>query len=151
MIIPRSNFSCNGRVTGYLISLKSDSRAGHAQYPSVRVWHPTSSTEYTRVHAECALTASSDISIMTDIRGEEYHLGTVSCSGNNRIEFQSGDVIGYLQGVPARYVVWSVNTNGYISYYANLNKQPPESINADISNLDSVNSNQPLIQVIYAW
>ena len=95
VIVPNSVFSCNGRVTGYLISLQSDSASG--SYPSVQVWHPTSSTEYTRVDTECPLTAS-DISMMRDGNGDEYYLGNVSCTGNNRIEFQSGDVIGYYHG-----------------------------------------------------
>ena len=43
MIVPRSSFSCNGRVTSYLISLRPYNTSGG--YPSVQVWHPTSSTE----------------------------------------------------------------------------------------------------------
>ena len=139
VIVPRIEFSCNGRITGYLISLESDSSSGG--YPSVQVWHPTSSTVYTRVDTECALTAN-DISNMGD-----YYLGDVSCNGNNRIEFQSGDVIGYHQGDEMRYRLWSIETMGYTSYYHD-ESNPLTTFN--INNVDStIENRQPLIQVMY--
>ena len=139
VIVPRIEFSCNGRITGYLISLESVSDSGG--YPSVQVWHPTSSTVYTRVDTECALTAN-DISNMGD-----YYLGDVSCNGNNRIEFQSGDVIGYHQGDEMRYRLWSIETMGYTSYYHD-ESNPLTTFN--INNVDgTIENRQPLIQVIY--
>ena len=138
MIVPRSRFSCNGRVTGYLISLESASSSGG--YPSIQVWHPTSSTQYTRVDTECALT-DSDISMIRD-----NYLGNVSCTGKNRIEFQPGDVIGYHQSSPVRYQLWSIESNGYTSYYRNTNSP----LNTFIINDDqSVSDRQPLIEVMY--
>ena len=142
VIIPRSNFSCNGRITGYLISLERQS-GSVAGAPTVQVWHPTSSTEYTKVDTECPLT-DSDISMMKD-GGDRYYLGTVSCIGNNSIEFQSGDIIGYHQGDSVRYRLWSVNNNGYMAYYYNNEPNP-----VNISNPDgTLNDRQPLIQVMY--
>ena len=140
MIVPNSAFTCNGRVSGYLISLQSDSSSGG--YPSVQVWHPTSSTEYTRVDTECALTAS-DIS---DGNGGDYYLGNVSCTGNNRIEFQSGDIIGYHHGSPVRYALWNIETNQYRSYRRDSNN-PLSSFN--INNADDDLNQQPLIQIMY--
>ena len=72
VIVPESGFSCNGRITGYLISLESASSSG--DYPIVQVWHPTSSTVYTRVGTECPLTDQSDISMM-NIGVLAYYLG----------------------------------------------------------------------------
>ena len=144
MIAPSRNFSCNGRVTGYLISLDNSSES--EGYPSVQVWHPTSSTEYTRVDTECALTAS-DISMMRDGNEDYFYLGNVSCTGNNRIEFQSGDVIGYHQSSAVRYRLWSIKSKGYISYQ--LATDSPLNIFV-ISNDDQSDSNkQPLIEVMY--
>ena len=144
VIVPNSAFSCNGRVTGYLISLQSDSSSGG--YPSVQVWHPTSSTQYTRVDTECALTAS-DISMMTDDNGDEYYFGNFSCTGNNRIEFQSGDIIGYHHGSPVRYKLWNIDANGYTSYYLDTNS-PLNTFNINHKDIDSIDE-QPLIQVMY--
>ena len=143
-MIISSTFSCNGRVTGYLISLDSDSSSG--SYPSIQVWHPTSSTEYTRVDTECALTAS-DISLMRD-NGDEYHLGNVSCTGSNRIEFQSGDVIGYHHGSSVLYRLWLIDTNEYTTYHHDTSS-PLDTFNINNNDVSSTDNRRPLIQVMY--
>ena len=145
MIVPRSSFSCNGRVTGFLISLESDSSSG--SYPSVQVWHPISSTEYTRVDTECELT-DSDISMMRDGNGNDYYLGNVSCTGNNRIEFQSGDVIGYHHGSSVLYRLWSIDTNGYTTYHHDTSS-PLNTFNINDNDVSSTDNSQPLIEVMY--
>ena len=143
VIVPRSNFSCNGRITGYLISLEIDTSSGG--YPSVQVWHPMSSSIYNRVGTLCTLTAN-DINRMTD-SGDEYYLGNVSCTGSNRIEFQSGDVIGYHQGSPVLYKIWNIETRGYTSYYRDSNS-PLTTFS--INSVDGMLENrQPLIQVMF--
>ena len=145
-IVPRSNFSCNGRITGYLISLVRRNGNNVRGYPSVQVWHPTSSTVYTRVDTECTLT-ESDINMMTDIGGGDYYLGNVSCTGNNRTEFQSGDVIGYHQADSVRYQLWNIRTVEYTAYNYDANA-PLNSVN--INNADnSDDDRQPLIQVMF--
>ena len=141
MIVPRSSFSCNGRITGYLISLESDSSSGN--YPTVQVWHPTSSRVYTRVDTECPLT-NNDISRMTDM-GDEYYLGNVTCTGDNRIQFESGDIIGYHQSNEVRYSVWNIVTTGYTSYF----RDEDNPINMFSTNTDETETWQPLIQVLY--
>ena len=142
VIIPESDFSCNGRITGYLISLEKDSSSG--DYPIVQVWHPTSSTVYTRVDTECPLTESV-ISRMRN--GDEYYLGNASCTGNNRIEFQSGDVIGHYHANEVRYKLWNIETMGYTSYIHDENN-PPNTFNINNNDVDS-QIRQPLIQVLY--
>ena len=149
VIIPEYSFSCNGRITGYLISLAEEGNFGN-RYPSVQVWHPTSpnSDTYNRVDTECALTAN-DINRMTDSMGNEYYLGNASCTGNSRIEFQPGDVIGYHQsfGILLRYEVWSIETMGYTSYRDSASN-PLDTI--DITNVDDTFDNRlPLIQVTF--
>ena len=145
MIITSSSFSCNGRVTGYLISLQLNN-SSESGYPSVQIWHPTSSTEYTRVDTDCTLTAS-DISMMMDENGNDYYLGNVSCAGNNTIEFQSGDVFGYHQSRAVRYQLWSIGSNGYTSYYRNTNI--PLNTFTISNDVQSVSNRQPLIEVMY--
>ena len=144
VIIPRSNFTCNGRITGYLISLEIAGFPG--SYPSVQIWHPTSSTEYVRINAECSLT-DNDITMMTDNMENSYYLGNVSCTGNNRTEFQSGDIIGYHQSDPLRYRVWSIVALGYTAYHRDVRTPLTtfNTINAD----GTISNRQPLIQVMY--
>ena len=141
VIVQGSDFSCNGRITGYLISLEKASSSG--DYPIVQVWHPTSSTVYTRVDTECALT-DDDISRMRN--GEEYYLGNVSCTGNNRIEFQSGDVIGHYHANEVRYRLWNIGTVGYTSHVRDEDN-PPNTFS--INSVDDSQTRQPLIQVLY--
>ena len=141
VIVPRSTFSCNGRITGYLISLERASSSG--SYPTVQVWHPTSSRVYTRVDTECPLT-NNDISRMT-AQGNEYYLGNVTCTGNNRIEFESDDIIGYHQSNEVLYSVWNVITTGYTSYF----RDEDSPLNMFSTNTNKTETWQPLIQVIY--
>lgn len=144
VIIPKNSFSCNGRITGYLISLEIGSISG--SYPSIQVWHPKSTTEYTRVETECELT-ENDIRRMTDNLKNEYYLGNVSCNGNKRIEFQSGDVLGYHQADPLRYRLWSIAVTSYITYH--LDETVPLTT-LSLYNADGITTKmQPLIEVMY--
>ena len=63
------------------------------------------------------------------------------------MDFQSGDVVGYYQPLPARQLVWNNETSGYTSYSYNTNS-PATIIN--ISDVDNVeNDRQPLIELQY--
>ena len=106
VIVQGTDFSCNGRITGYLISLDKANSSG--DYPIVQVWHPVNSVRYTRVDTECSLTESDIINM-----GDVYYLGNVSCTGDNRIEFQSDDIIGYYHSNVVRYKIWNNITAGY--------------------------------------
>ena len=146
MVVPESNFSCNGRVTGYLISLMMVNVSG--SYPTVQVWHATNPPVYTRADTECLLTAT-DISIMTDDMGNDYYLGNVSCTGSNRIEFQSGDIIGYHQGSPLSYEVWSSRPIGYTTVINFDEPTPPATFNLASREHEYGGRIRPLIQIIY--
>jgi len=141
VIVPASTFSCNGRIIGYLISLESASSEG--DYPIVQVWHSINSRVYTRIDTECPLTAN-DISRMTAM-GDEYYLGNVTCTGDNRIEFQSGDIIGHYHSNEVRYRLWNIGTMGYTSYSLDRNN-PPSTFNINSAD-DTIM--QPLIQILY--
>jgi len=114
VIVPRSNFSCDGRITGYQISLTSVIKDS-GNYPIVQVWRPTSSTTYTRVDNACPL-SDGDITLIEDGISDEDNIGNVSCTGNSTIEFQSGDVIGYYNGrCRLSYRLQSIQNIGYTS------------------------------------
>ena len=136
VIVPMTAFSCNGIITGYLISLQFDSsRSGN---PTIQVFRPTSSSSYSEVH-EYTL-QDSDITDMGD-----YHLANVSFTGSDRVEVQSGDIIGYHIRSTPRYNIWNIQTIGYTSY-ATFAFNPSNSFT--ISNSGTA-SKQPLIQVIF--
>ena len=146
VVVPEYNFSCNGRITSYLIRLE-ENVVDSTEYPSIQVWRPINqnSTIYNRVGAMCILTADDIVNIFEN--GSLYHLGNVSCTGNNRIKFQSGDVIGYYQSNSSHYRLLNINTTeGYTSYSSNNSSLT----SIDISNIDhTYQSTQPLIQVMY--
>ena len=69
---------------------------------------------------------------------------TIILTGENRTEFQSGDVIGYHHPRRSRYQVKDISTNGYILY--RFNESPaPSSVNLSAAN-GIHNYRQPLLQ-----
>ena len=46
VIVPRSNFSCNGRITGYMASLnQTNDQFDDCANPRIIVWHPLTQNE----------------------------------------------------------------------------------------------------------
>ena len=143
VIVPEYNFSCNGRITGYLARLELNV-VDSGEYPTIQIWHPVAqnSTIYCIVGNVCTLTANDIINITTN--ESSYYLANVSCTGSNRTEFQSGDVIGYYQSNSSHSRLLNVLTEGYTSYRISSSLS-----NINISNFDALRSIQPLIQVMH--
>ena len=142
-IVPRSNFSCNGRITGYLMSLERRNGNSVQGHPSIQVWRSVGPTEFNRLDTECTL---SSIDMMTDGIRDEYYLGNVSCTRNNRNEFQIGDIIGYHQVDSVQYQLWNTPNTEFRTYIFNTDTQL-NSVN--INNADDTKDKQPLIQVMF--
>ena len=141
VIVPRNNFSCNGRITGYMVSLyQDDDEFQECNFPQILLWRLTEQTEYI---IEDNYTLSNE-----DINGMgSYYFADVSFTENNRIEFQSGDVIGYRHGSNPCYRVWSIRTGGYTSY--NVRSISDDMINIDNNSVTVTVDRQPLIQVTF--
>ena len=139
IIVPRSNFSCNGRITGYMVSLnQNDDEFDECNFPSILVWRPMNdeAAMYSISHTY-SLSRSDDINRMGS-----YYFATIVFTGSDRIEFQSGDVIGYRHRSSPCYTVWSIATAGYTSYFDDSN-----TIN--INSASQEFNRQPLIQVVF--
>ena len=65
-------------------------------------------------------------------------------SGNDRMEFQLGDVLGYYHPSDSRYLLRDLETDGYVLYRFD-GSHVPSSVNLANRNGRS-NSRQPLIQ-----
>ena len=145
VIVIGSYFSCNGIITGYLISLQLGDTSGC--YPSVQIWRRSgmNSPAYERVGTLCALT-DNDVTKLSDDMGE-YYLGNVSCIGDSRFEVQPGDIIGYHQGDPSCYRLWSIDATGYTSYYRDRSSGPLDTFNTNPNNVMKIENRRPLIQV----
>ena len=80
---------------------------------------------------------------------DHHYLGSVSCTGDNRTEFQTGDVIGYHHGTPLRYQLWSIDSNGYTTYFHRDTISPLNTFTIISNDVQSADNKQPLIEVMY--
>ena len=139
VIVPRSSFSCNGRLTGYLISL--DQNNDGDEYPSIEIWRPSvSGLSYSRI-SEYVLT-EDDISDR-----EDYYFANISFAVDETTQFQPGDIIGYFQPSSSHYAISNVNSAEHTSL-SSLNLFRIE-VFVLANPLNRENNIQPLIQVLY--
>ena len=137
-IIPRLNFTCNGRITSIRARVFMPPFGGNS-FPSFHVWRLASvdSRVYNRI-GEAQL--QSDDQVITGVSNLQET--NITLTGTNRIEFQSGDVVGFYQPPNASYRVISRETDGYQLYRF--------VGSSDLVTLvgEGVNNRQPLIQFI---
>jgi len=107
------------------------------------LWRPSTANPnvYTRV-------GSVQLTDSHATRRTGYWIIDISFSGNNRIEFQTGDVIGHFDpGPDPRFRLWSTSTAGYTTY---SNSAVNQADMFDISSAEfSVMNQQPLVQITY--
>ena len=139
-----SNTSCNGRITGFMMSLSQEQNG--SDYPRIEVWSPKSSPmQYKmRTRGQYRLT-EHNIKNMT-----KYYFATVSFAKNAAMKFEKGSFIGCYIPPNSRYTVWSINNTGY-SYYVNRRKIRGMNLNITraLNVYTTVNDSQPLIQVVF--
>ena len=138
-IVPRLNFTCSGILTNIRVRLFNV--IGTNKYPYFQVWRPTSlsSTIFNKI-GEVQLQPDDQVSQ----NGINYWEVNITLSGNNTIEVQPGDVVGYHHPPGARYLVMDIPNNEYWLYQFN-GSTAPNSIN--ISERDvMLNYRQPLLQ-----
>ena len=139
-IIPRLSFSCNGRIIGIRAKVKSSMKNENSLY--IQVWRSssTSSPVYNKID-EVQLKLDKQL-----IDSNNFMIVNISLTGNDVLEFQSGDVIGYYHPAQSRYQVTEIQTTGYVLYRFN-GSSSLDSLN--ISQSEKVlNSRQPLLQFI---
>ena len=134
-IIPRLNFTCNGRITSIRARMIFDNSS--SDYPSFQVWRPPSVglTMYNKT-GEVQLQSDDQLSVINDFT----RIATITLTGNNTIEVQSGDVVGYYHPPDARLRVISRRTDQYRVYEFIGSHESITLTNNNPNNL------QPLIQ-----
>jgi len=143
-VIPRANFNCNGQITGVIASMnRTDSGVNDA---SIQVWHPTTpdGDVFDKV-GEIKL-VESEITEEVDNNNNTYWLVNITLNGDDRIEFEAGDVIGYYQPPDTHHILWFFEVDGYIAY-ANFFNISSNKFSLDNSHI-SQNSLQPLLQFL---
>ena len=136
-IIPHLNFTCNGRITGIRARVSFNNNNNRNDYPFFQVWRPASTgltiANYTKI-GEVQLQSDDQVT-----GNGNPQTANIILTGNNTIEFQSGDVVGYYHPPQSRYQVRTIRTDEYILYQFNGS---PESVNLN----NGVNDRQPLLQ-----
>ena len=138
-IIPQLNFACNGRITGIRARVRFNS--GRRNYLFIQVWRPVSigSIIYNKI-GEVQLESDDQVTG----NNNNNRLAIIILTGNNTIEVQSGDVVGYYHPPDSRYRVRIRNTSRYNQYQFNGS---PNSNSVNLSNADRTdNQGLPLIQ-----
>ena len=139
-IIPRLSFSCNGRIIGIRAKVHNSMRNENSLY--IQVWRSsfTGSPVYNKID-EIQLKLDEQL-----IDSNDYAIVNISLTGNDVLEFQSGDVIGYYHPAESRYRVTDIQTTGYVLYRFN-GSSSLDSLNLSQSER-VLNSRQPLLQFI---
>ena len=137
-IIPRLNFTCNGRITSIRAGLLFDDLGIRNDYPYFQVWRAESvnSTMYNKI-GEVQLQSDDQVT-----GSGQYQTANITLTGNSTIEVQSGDVVGYYHPPNAPYRMRITKTDGYIQYLFTGSSQSVNLNNNDRSD----NYRQPLIQ-----
>ena len=134
-------FTCSGRITR--IRASSSQHSNNDQDPYYQLWRPSeaNSNVYTRV-------GSVQLTDSHATRRNGYWIIDISFTGSNRIEFQTGDVIGHFDpGPDPQFRLWSISTTGYTTY-SNSAVDQADMFDISLAELSVVNQ-QPLIQITY--
>ena len=137
-IIPRLNFTCNGRINS--IRARVTFRTDRSANAFFQVWRPSStgSTIYNKI-GEVQLSDE-----LTGLSSGGVQTTNIILTGINIIQVQSGDVVGYYREFGARYRFRTIQTAGYIQHEFD-GTNDPTSVN--LNDADRNNDNrQPLIQ-----
>ena len=142
VIVPQANFTCNGRITGVVVSMNRVFRG--ESHPYLEVWHPTTpgSDLFDKV-GEVELVESEIIQVGHDT-STAYWLVDITLNGSDRIEFKAGDVIGYYQPPDTSYEVWSIRIAGYTTYHS---KNDPSINTSHLADYIAATNRQPLIRL----
>ena len=108
VIVPRLNFTCSGRITNIRVRILSDGDG--TNFPSIQVWRQSSTPQLYNLINVVQIESSH-------LNNQLTHLeAIISLTGDNRIQFLSGDVIGFYNPSDSGYVTRDIMTLGYVMY-----------------------------------
>ena len=137
-IVPRFNFTCNGRISN--IRVRVIQKNSGNQFPYIQVWRPSlsSTVTYDRV-GQVQVQANQLIRPPP----ERWLEANISLTSNNRLQFQSGDVIGFYHPPNFNNEIRTIRTNGYVLHQFEGFNPSPLTLN-DATYV--LTNRQPLIQ-----
>jgi len=115
VIVPRLLFTCNGRITNIRIGIDNATivsfiTTAGTNFPYIQVWRQTPIPQ--------------NYSLVDEVQIQSNHLNAqltyleanISLTGDKRIQFLSGDVIGFYIPPDSGYVIRDIATTGYVYY-----------------------------------
>ena len=138
-IVPRLNFTCNGRITGIMAKVK-ELGGDDGSNAILQVWRQgTDGAKIYNKISEATLTLQSSNSSNGNDR-----IANFTFAGNKTIDVQLGDVVGYYHPQRSQYVIKDKETIGYILYEF---EEFPSMNSVNLSTSSNIrNDRQPLIQ-----
>ena len=106
-IVPRLNFTCNGRILNIRVRVLPITSANILPY--IQIWRPSSSVTYDRVGQVQIQTTQ-----LTRPPPEDWLEANIPLTGSNRLQFQSGDVIGFYHPSDFSHEIRTTRTDGYV-------------------------------------
>ena len=138
VIVPRLNFTCNGRITNIRVGLDRANNGANFPYVQVRRPLPGASLLFYVLVDNVQIRSSH----LTQFNMSTFQEAMISLTGDNRAQFLSGDVIGFYNPPDSGYVIRDIATTGYVYYvFVGLNASII-TLNTDVVS----DRRQPLIQ-----
>jgi len=134
-IIPNLNFTCNGRITGIKLGVSRNINNNGATF--IHMWRPSSGSVVFNKTSEVLLQVNND--------DNDNYETSINLTGDRRIDFQSGDVVGYHHTLDAHFIIQDIQTEGYTLYQFSENSAV-NSVNLTEA-IAVLNFRQPLIQI----
>jgi len=135
VIVPLISFTCNGRIANIRVRITPDGTGNN--FPYIQVWRPSQSSQLHNLVDEVQI-QSNHLTRLT------YLEANITLTGNKRIQFQSGDVIGFYNPSDSRYEIRDKSTPGY-KIYVFIGST---ATSLDLSDADNTPmGRQPLIQL----
>jgi len=143
-IVPRLSFTCNGTVVRIMGRVRRDNNKDRYDYPYFQVWRPllTNSMVYSNI-GEVQLQENQ----VSQCNRNDYCNVNIVLTGSDRIEFQSGDVVGYYHPEKTIYRVRTIRTDGFMLYEFDISNNPTSVDLSTVGN-NRIDDRQPLIQFV---
>ena len=114
-------------------------------YPYFQVWRPSSTNSMVYTNIDEVQLQESQVS---QCNNNDYCIVNIVLTGNDAIEFQSGDVVGYYHPAQTIYQMRTIRTNGYVLYRIDGSSAPTTVDLSNVANNRITHQRQPLIQFV---
>jgi len=134
VIVPNLNFTCNGWITNIKVGINPTING--SDFPYIQIWRPSPSSQLYSLVDKVQLHPRHINTQLTHLEANIPH------TGNIKIQFLSGDVIGFYNPPNSSYVIRDTTTNSHVYYTFNGSDAKQIDLNAGIIS----SRRQPLIE-----